>query len=147
MPSGITEAQRASGVNARITMGLSTLHSYIYVWLFFFFIFFILRPSLLNTIAMPVCNKSNLNSLNMWHVLLWSVFHLVLHLVLKIPPWDDMVLVPFYRQWNLKHRGVVCSRSESWELNSVVSRVCTLCSVSRPTSTLMSYEPLELCIR
>lgn len=69
MPSGITEAQRASGVNARITMGLSNLHSYIYVWLFFFFIF-ILRPSLLNTIAMPDCNKSNLNSPNMWHVLL-----------------------------------------------------------------------------
>lgn len=31
MPSGITKAQRASGVNARTTMGLSNLHSYIYV--------------------------------------------------------------------------------------------------------------------
>lgn len=31
MPSGIMKAQRASGVNARITIELSNLHSYIYV--------------------------------------------------------------------------------------------------------------------
>lgn len=50
-----------------------------------------------------------------------SVFHIFFPLVLKIPPWDNMVLFPFFRRWNLRHREVVCPRSDSWELNSGVT--------------------------